>query len=200
MYVKDLFGGYYTTSKGQYDLAINDGVLNSNQVVLFDGRELTYDNNTLMVGDVLLMYDTNYENESYAFRKYNSYLYLGYNANKDVIEFATINEDKEVTIVSSKLGSTNRSRLMESLFGQNAFIVLRPSYSAVDDILQLRGDVNVDGIVNMKDAMIVAKYIIDGNSNYDIIELLIGDMNNDGLLKMNDVIKILKICSYDVIF
>ena len=128
MYVKGLFGGYYTTSEGQYKLEINNGVLHGQQPILFDGRELTYDDDTLMIGDVLLIYDSNYSKENYAYREYGAYLFLGYNTSDNVVEFATIDDNRNVKIVSGKLGETNRSRLLESLPGQNAFIVLRPSY------------------------------------------------------------------------
>lgn len=188
MYVDGLFGGYYTTSENQYTLDSNALVYSNQYPVLYDGRERTYDDNTLMIGDVVLVYDTNFANESYAYRKYNAYLYLGYNSDKQVVEFATINEDKKVVVLSSKLGSTNRSRLLESLMGQNAFIVLRPSYSMTDT----KGDVNNDGTIDIKDAMILAKYIIEGTSSYTNAQLLMGDMNNDGNIKMNDVIKLLK--------
>ena len=55
-----------------------------------------------------------------------------------------------------------------------------------------KGDVNLDGEVDIKDARILAKYIIDGTSQYSNEELLFGDMNDDGIIKMNDVINILK--------
>ena len=192
MYVNGLFGGYYTTNENQYSLSINNEVLNGEYPVLYDGREFTYDNNTLMIGDVVLVYDTNYANENYAYRKYNAYLYLGYNSSKQVVEFATIDENKKVIVMSSKLGSTNRSRLLESLMGQNAFIVLRPSYAINGGVIALKGDVNLDGIVDIKDAKILAKYIIDKTSSYSNEQLLVGDMNGDGAIKINDVVKLLK--------
>ena len=192
MYVNGLFGGYYTTNEKQYTLDSNALVYSNQFPVLYDGRERTYDNNTLMVGDVVLVYDTDYANEDYAYRTYNAYLYLGYNSNKQVVEFATIDENKKVVVLSSKVGSTNRSRLLESLMGQNAFIVLRPSYIMTGEVTTTRGDVNSDGAIDIKDAMILAKYIVEGSSSYTNAQLLMGDMNNDGNIKMNDVIKLLK--------
>ena len=189
MYVNNLFGGYYTTSENQYNLEINSGILDSQQPLLFDGRELTYNDSTLMIGDVILLYDKNYADESYAFREYNAYLCLGYNESKSVVEFATIDANKKVKIVDSKLGQTNRSRLLESLPGQNAFIVLRPSYAMADTA---KGDINLDGVVNIKDALILVRYIINGTSEYNKDQLLAGDMNNDGKIKLNDVTRLIK--------
>lgn len=186
MYVKGLFGGFYASNENQYDLTefpINYGAINGNQTIIFDGRELTYDEKTLMIGDVLLVYDTNYANESYAYGSNNMYLYLGNG------EFATSNGSKVVIIntkyfvfnyieheiyendgivyidgvaidnnnpvvfpygndnyifssfkndivtltlqsdSSKKATRTAYNRILNSLMGQNAFIILRPSYA-----------------------------------------------------------------------
>ena len=186
MLVKNLFGGRYVMDSNANDHWFNDG------------RELYYDNDTLMVGDVLVIYDRKYETE---LQKYNAsndtsleiagerelYLYLGDG------NFAVIPQhDKRVTIFSNKSPdnrNANGSRLIDSLMGQSAFAVLRPSYAIGK---QAKGDVNGDCNVDIKDAKILAKYIIEKRSNYDASKLILGDMNDDGKIKMNDVIAILK--------
>ena len=60
-----------------------------------------------------------------------------------------------------------------------------------DYTIIISGDVNKDFIVNIQDIIILAKYIIDKQSEFDYNDLLLGDINHDGLIKMNDVILIL---------
>ena len=59
------------------------------------------------------------------------------------------------------------------------------------DDLNGKGDVNKDGIVNITDVIILARYIVDKESNISNEDLLLGDMNNDGHIRMNDVMKII---------
>lgn len=57
------------------------------------------------------------------------------------------------------------------------------------------GDVNSDGNMNMADARILARYIIDNKSTINSKNLLAGDINNDGIIKMTDVTKMVKMFS-----
>lgn len=104
MRVPGLFGGVFTSSDaGQY--------------ILSDGRSIFYNTNTLMVGDVLVMYDQDYQTDTYVTGEKNMYLYLGGS-------FASV-KDGKVKVSTEQEGA----RLLESLIGQNSFIVLRPSFS-----------------------------------------------------------------------
>lgn len=182
MYVKNLFGGYH----------VSDG--NNSDYEVTDGREIYFDNDSLMVGDVLVLYDSNYENEIDTIQvsgEKDMYLYLGNG------KFATVsqaNGNRVVTIIDKKATDADRaevSRLLESLLGQDAFVILRPSFALKNDIVTNNGDINSDGVVDKKDAIILVRYIINGTSQYSNEEILIGDINNDGKVKMNDVMQIL---------
>ena len=192
MYVKGLFGGVYVDSE---NYEANTVLAAAMQLV--DGRNKTFRNDTLMVGDVLLLYDDDYVAETsggdnqipvYNVESMNAYLYLGNGT------FATVMKNSSNKYVISVLENTtnaNPGRLISSLIGQNAFIVLRPSYSYDEGIVIDDGDVNEDGVVSQEDAIILVLYIIEGTSEYDYQQLLIGDMNHDNIIKMNDVMLLL---------
>ncbi len=190
LYVDGLYGGYYTPNVDplpQSEIPFNK-CLNSLD------RSKVFNLNTLMVGDVVIMYDKDYDasiqgdttaSDIQVSGLYNMYLYIG-NGN-----FATVPEyDHKVTIFSNKYDG--RSRFLDAMLGQTAFVVLRPSYAITSDIQTSKGDVNLDGTIDKKDAKILAKYIVDKNNKYGIEQLLLGDMNDDGVIKMNDVIILLK--------
>ena len=193
MLVKGLFGGIYVDRE---DYEASDTILAAKLGV--DGRNKAFRNETLLVGDVLILHDDDYVAETtgtdnpipvYNVEAFNAYLYLGNG------EFATIvknADNKYVVSISENTTNENPSRLIHSLLGQNAFVILRPSYSMEEDIIISDGDVNLDGIVDTNDAVILVKYILDGNSEYDVNQLLLGDINNDGIIKMNDVMMILR--------
>jgi uncharacterized repeat protein (TIGR01451 family)/LPXTG-motif cell wall-anchored protein len=104
MYVPGLFGGMATSKdEGKY--------------MMSDGRNIFYQSSTLMTGDVLVMYDQDYQTDTYVTGEKNMYLYLGGS-------FASV-KDGKVKISTEQEGA----RLLESLIGQNSFIVLRPSFS-----------------------------------------------------------------------
>ena len=104
MYVPGLFGGYYTytAANPKYN----------------DERSLTFDKNSFIVGDILLLVDSKYKSDGKTFgisQEVNAYVYLGDN------QFATVN-NKKVSIIDKTKGA----KLIDSLLGQNCFIVLRP--------------------------------------------------------------------------
>ena len=105
MYVPGLFGGFATSNP------------NGNYPKRSDGRNIFYQTSTLMTGDVLVMYDEDYQTDTYVTGEKNMYLYLG-------DSFASI-KDGKVKVSTEQEGA----RLLESLIGQNSFIVLRPSFS-----------------------------------------------------------------------
>ena len=163
-----------------------------------NGRTKYFRNDTLMIGDVLFLYDDDYADETSGtgnqipvsnLRPLNAYLYIGNG------EFATVtldSEDRHIITIIENNEEDNPSRLLSSLIGQNAFVVLRPSYSADEDIVPLKGDVNSDGFINEDDVVALVMYIIEGTSQYQINELLAGDMNDDTEIKMNDVMMLLE--------
>lgn len=190
LYVDGLYGGYYTpniNAMPQNEIAFNK-CLNSLD------RSKVFNSKTLMVGDVVVMYDKDYDasiqgdttaSDIQVSGPYDMYLYIGDG------NFATIpSYDKKVTIFGNKYDG--RSRFLDAMLGQTAFVVLRPSYAITSDIPKSKGDVNLDDAIDRKDAKILAKYIVDKNSTYNIEQLLLGDMNDDGVIKMNDVIILLK--------
>lgn len=105
MYVPGLFGGFATSNP------------NGNYPKRSDGRNIFYQTSTLMTGDVLVMYDEDYQTDTYVTGEKNMYLYLG-------DSFASI-KDGKVKVSTEQEGA----RLLESLIGQNSFVVLRPSFS-----------------------------------------------------------------------
>ena len=141
-YVENLFGGIYTLSQAESG--------NTHY------RNTTYTTKTLMPGDILYIYDSNYANDliskksGYIVSKENSYLYLGdgefatvknskvyiYDKNNDY-EYYFYNKDRSKIekIVYPENGKISiGQRLLISLIGQDSFIVLRPSYSIKDKI------------------------------------------------------------------
>ena len=105
MYVSGLFGGAATSNP------------NGNYPKRSDGRSIFYNTNTLMVGDVLVMYDEDYQTDTYVTGEKNMYLYLGGS-------FASV-KDGKVKVSTEQEGE----RLLESLICKNSFIVLIPSFS-----------------------------------------------------------------------
>jgi hypothetical protein len=53
-------------------------------------------------------------------------------------------------------------------------------------LLLVTGDVNGDGVVDIKDAKAIANHIVNRNSISSNKNILAGDMNSDGKIKMND--------------
>lgn len=110
MYIKGLFGGLYT--------------IGNNEPTNNDGRNKVYSANTFSVGDIVVLYDDDFETDTYVAGEKNMYLYLGDNT------FATV-LDEELILINED----NGAKLIDSLLGQNCFVILRPSYSFdVNDI------------------------------------------------------------------
>ena len=116
MYVKNLFGGYHVSDGNNLDYEVTDG------------REMYFDNDSLMIGDVLVLYDSNYENEIDTIQvsdEKDMYLYLGSG------QFATVSQasdDHVVTIINNEAVDLDRpgvSRLLDSLIGQDQVMPLR---------------------------------------------------------------------------
>ncbi len=160
MYVEGLFGGHETLNNSIVLTSSNKITgLKTEPLVptVFDDRELTYDKNTFMVGDVLALRDTNYAsdeecvNESYNGETSTTcsessyvaegnadslYLYVGDG------KFAIVGTDGKLKTLDHELTyksdniikSAGRSRLIDSLMGQDAFVVLRPSQAIKTDI------------------------------------------------------------------
>ena len=77
--------------------------------------------------------------------------------------------------------------------GQSSEIVSNDGYNIYNWLCsEITRDINSDGVVDIKDVKILAKYIVDGTSNYSFSRLLLGDMNNDGRIKLNDVILLIR--------
>ena len=126
MYIDDLFGGVFT-----------EGILDSDSE---DQRLMRIKNNSFNVGDVLIIYDEDYQIDNYVAGEKNMYLYIG-NGEFVTIDPTTnkvikLDEKSTETLKVYEQGltkpredthQTDRSRLIESLLGQNSFVVLRPS-------------------------------------------------------------------------
>ena len=185
LYVDELYGGYFTPNTNP----VPQSEITFNKCLNSLDRSKVFNSYTLMVGDVVVMYDKDYDasiqgdtadSSIQVSGPYNMYFYIG-NGN-----FATIPEyDPKITIFNNKYDG--RSRFLDAMLGQTAFVVLRPSYAITSEIPSTKGDVNLDGNINITDAEILANYIIDKTSNYSDGQILLGDMNNDGIIKMNDV-------------
>ena len=160
MYVKDLFGGIFTK-----------GIIDSDNE---DQRYFRINNDTLTIGDVLIIHDEDYQVDKYVVGEKNMYLYIGNG------EFVTIDPNtKKVVKLDEKttetltvyengttitdIHQTNRSRLIESLAGQNTFIVLRPSNimskSLIDELNNKYNSVEVPNTLSKRGIIL---YIISG--------------------------------------
>ena len=156
MYVNGLFGGARAIGTKL------EPPKHTYQYIYFDYRSLYYENNTLMVGDVIILMDKDAKEEIKAYfdetdsdtkrgllqvaDTVTMYLYLGDG------KFATMYSMSAASVGSSNYSNSNRckvtifdnktyryssnewkqidsSRLLSSLMGQNAFVVLRPSYA-----------------------------------------------------------------------
>ena len=58
--------------------------------------------------------------------------------------------------------------------------------------ISITGDFNSDGLANLDDAKLIAKYIIEKSKSLDEVKHIAADINNDNLIKMNDVMLLLK--------
>ena len=77
--------------------------------------------------------------------------------------------------------------------GQSSEIVSNDGYNIYNWLFsEITRDINSDGVVDIKDVKILAKYIVDRTSNYSFSRLLLGDMNNDGRIKLNDVVLLIR--------
>lgn len=104
MYVEGLFGGVYTTTE--------------KEPITIDERNTNYTLSTLTVGDIIVLYDDDYKTDTFVAGEKNMYLYIGES------NFITV-KDKKVILLNNETSE----KLVDSLIGQNCFIVLRPSYA-----------------------------------------------------------------------
>lgn len=170
MYVRGLFGGRYV----DVDDFSTDNELMPCRVS--DGRNKTYRDYTFMIGDIVLLKDTNYSNEDYVVDENNLYLYVGdgtfltvkegkvFKIDSKIFRFGgvydavigntfiynentyTVKNLKDGNVIfnsetSSDIERPYYYRYIESLIGQDAFVVLRPSYVMSKEI---KHDINLD--------------------------------------------------------
>lgn len=191
MYVKNLFGGIYTITE--------------NEPTLDDGRNKTYSNSTFTIGDILLVCDDDYKTDTYAAGEKNMYLYLGENT------FATVLNEQAILIDKG-----NGEKLIDSLLGQNCFIVLRPSIILEKEIESEKYEISentiknitekttkqefLENIENALDAKIYNKnneeiqagnIITTGmkliNNEHEYTLIVLGDTNGDGKITLTDL-------------
>ena len=143
MYVKGLYGGRNVWISDDELLKVGNG---DNQFLAStlgeESREIYFDINSLMIGDVVLVYDKEANKERGKYLQAPSdetllqiadvidlYLYIG-NGNFAAAVNPTGSSDISIiTIFDNKVAGTERSRFIDALYGQNAFVVLRPSYA-----------------------------------------------------------------------
>ena len=178
MYVKGLFGGLYTITE--------------NEPTMEDERNKTYSDDTFTIGDILFVYDDDYETDTYVAGEKNMYLYIGNHT------FATVQNGKVVLI-----DGDNGSRLIESLLGQNYFFVLRPSHSMTVSFEEFsKGDINNDKKVDTTDLLKMLRHIA-ANQDEEIAKkyptwiliensLQAADINNDGKIDTTDTLQLLR--------
>ena len=114
MYVSGLFGGVF--AKTQNDTGDNN--------VLDDKRNKTWTNNSFMIGDIIYVNDDDYQSDTYMHTnsENSSYLYIDNNS------LVTVQGGKLVV-----LSLEESKKVIDSLIGQNAFVVLRPSNTMKDN-------------------------------------------------------------------
>lgn len=178
MLVKGLFGGLY--------------MITENEPTMEDGRNKTYSDDTFTIGDILFVYDDDFETDTYVAGEKNTYLYIGNHT------FATV-QNGEVVLIDGD----NGSRLIESLLGQNYFFVLRPSYSMTVSFEEFsRGDINNDKKVDTTDLLKMLRHIAASKSeeianrypDWILIEnsLQAADINNDEKIDTTDILQLLR--------
>lgn len=143
LYVDSLYGGKYTASELENKLKHN--------------RNVVYNRQSLMAGDLLYIYDYNSANDNVdkkgGFVVYSQgiYLYLGdgnfatikdkkiyvYNDTSYNFSIYTPDRSKIVKMNCSSCSIVTRGdRLLSSIIGQDSYIVLRPSYSRKIDFIK----------------------------------------------------------------
>lgn len=121
--------------------------------------------------------------------------------NEDNLVVSNIYAETDIDELLSKIVSSNDLNIKDS----NGESITNRQYVATGDTLHVsdgtneitytlivRGDVNSDGKMNIDDAFVLAKYIIDKSSSINANYLSAGDLNNDNVIKMNDVMSLLK--------
>ena len=118
MYVNGLFGGVFTIKQGDtYSRKIYE-----------DYRNKTWSKSDFMVGDILYVYNDDYEA--------NTYMY----SNNIINAYIYIDDNKFATVYNGALKVFNNeesNRLLESLLGHNSFIVIRPSNNIVTERIEI---------------------------------------------------------------
>lgn len=169
MYIKGLFGGLYT--------------IGDNEPTNNDGRNKVYSANTLSVGDIVVLYDDDFETDTYVAGEKNMYLYLGDNT------FATV-LNEELILINGDDGV----RLIDSLLGQNCFIILRPSYALEKP--SMPGDINENDQIDTNDILQILRHIAAEKTGIHEEWLLedkkleLADINQNGKVDTNDVLKL----------
>jgi len=59
-----------------------------------------------------------------------------------------------------------------------------------DILLQVIGDVNFDGLLNVTDVIVMVQFVL-GNQGFDDQQLMIGDCNGDGAIDISDIVTII---------
>ena len=114
MYIDGMFGGVFAkTQDDTFEKNIYD-----------DKRNKTWTDESFMIGDIIYVYDDDYQTDTYMHTNngYSTFLYTGDNS------LVTVQDGKLLV-----LNNTDSQRVIDSLMGQNAFIVLRPSNIINDD-------------------------------------------------------------------
>ena len=131
-------------------------------------------------GDVIVTYD--FLNNSQ-----QAYMFYGFDNSRAILVYY----DNGIL----KTQNYDGWRTIKSIYANSLFAVLRPSRVYFPEIDFVNGDVNNDGKLDQNDIIILAKYIINKTSDYDINQLLKGDINNDGVIKMNDIMQLIILMS-----
>ena len=103
-----------------------------------------------------------------------------------------------ITELSSNISATNGSTVnIKNHLGNNITdrnTVVTGDFAQFNDkeyFIIVTGDVDANGEMTKNDAIIITKYIVSGNSQYEYNYLLAGDLYDDDILQMNDVMMML---------
>ena len=103
-------------------------------------------------------------------------------------------KEKIFSPLNLKFVDEDNNEIMDRNVRTGDFVVISDGNEEIYYTILVKNDVNSDDVVDKKDAIVLAKYIIDGvrTEHIPFTNLLAGDMNNDGKIKMNDVMQLLR--------
>ena len=112
---------------------------------------------------------------------------------RDLVNFTVTSEGDRAVLVAIRQedGLLSRVYCTDDENGEHQFSLI--VYSDKELVIAFKGDVNLDGSLDLKDSLRVKKYVAgDAGQIGDQIQLLAGDVNADGSVNLKDLLAIKK--------